>query len=282
MALPSFYIPSYTAGQQELTLDEDNSRHVVQVLRMKPGEPVLLTDGRGHLLEGEITDAHKKQCRVAIRATQTIAPLSTNVTIAISPLKNASRFEWFLEKATEIGVSTIIPVICDRTERQSIRADRLRNILVSAMLQSQQAWLPVLTEPQPFSQVITQGGSPPAGAQTRNPLPVTRPGDAAGTAAEAAGLRLIAHCLEAPRATASLAGVVRERLIASPATIHPSAPNATIAGPRALILIGPEGDFSAKEVETALAAGYLPVSLGQNRLRTETAGVVAATLLCIK
>jgi len=267
MALPSFYIPSYTAGQQELTLDEDNSRHVVQVLRMKPGELMQLTDGRGHLLEGEIVEAHKKQCRVVIRATQTIPPPSTDVTIAISPLKNASRFEWFLEKATEIGVSAIIPLICERTERQQVRQDRLRNILVSAMLQSQQVWLPVLPEPQTLSQVLA---NLPASARVGpNVPPVT----------EAAGLRLIAHCLEAPRATAGLAEVVRERVVAD---VIPQGPGATLPTPGTLILIGPEGDFTLKEVEAALSAGYLPVSLGPNRLRTETAGVVAATLLCIK
>src|ERR1700744_3471652 len=104
MALPSFYIPSYTAEQQEKTLDEDTSR---QVIRMKPGELLQLTDGRGHLREGEIADAHKKHCRVAIRHVLTTPPPVANVTIAISPLKNASRFEWFLEKATEIGVRSI-------------------------------------------------------------------------------------------------------------------------------------------------------------------------------
>jgi len=254
MSLPSFYIPSFTAGQQEVVLDEDNSRHVIQVLRMGPGELLHLTDGRGHLLEGEVVDAHKKRCRVAVRSVRTSPPPSTNVTIAISPVKNASRFEWFLEKATEIGVTTIVPLLCERTERQSIRTDRLRNILVSAMLQSQQSWLPALSEPLPFSQLIAQAADTTLVA-----------------AAGAAGLRLIAHCLEAPRPTMSLAGFVREQSAPVPG-----------AGPGTLILIGPEGDFSPKEVEMALAAGYLPVSLGANRLRTETAGVVAATLLCIK
>ena len=245
MLLPFFYIPNYDPANPEIVLDEDNSRHVIQVLRMKPGERLQLTDGRGHLLEGEIVDPHKKHCRVAVRELLTIPPPTANSTIAISPLKNASRFEWFLEKATEIGVSTIIPLLCDRTERQSIRADRLRNILVSAMLQSQQAWLPVLSEPMPFSQLVAHS---------------------------AAGTNLIAHCLEAPRATANLASMVREHTA--------GAAGSTDAG--ALILIGPEGDFTLEEVETALTAGYLPVSLGQNRLRTETAGVVAATLLCIR
>ena len=254
MSLPSFYIPSFTAGQQEVVLDEDNSRHVIQVLRMGPGELLHLTDGRGHLLEGEVVDAHKKRCRVAVRSVRTSPPPSTNVTIAISPVKNASRFEWFLEKATEIGVTTIVPLLCERTERQSIRTDRLRNILVSAMLQSQQSWLPALSEPLPFSQLIAQAADTTLVA-----------------AAGAAGLRLIAHCLEAPRPTMSLAGFVREQSAPVPG-----------AAPGTLILIGPEGDFSPKEVEMALAAGYLPVSLGANRLRTETAGVVAATLLCIK
>jgi 16S rRNA (uracil1498-N3)-methyltransferase len=251
MVLPSFYIPSYTAEQQDVVLDEDNSRHVIQVLRMKPGEFLQLTDGRGHLLEAEIADAHKKHCRVAIRRVLTIPPSPATVTIAISPLKNASRFEWFLEKVTEIGVRSIVPLLCERTERQVIRADRLRSILVSAMLQSQQTWLPDLPEPQSFSRLIAQASEP---------------------------LRLIAHCLEASRATASLADVVRERVGSAATPTAPAAP--TSSG--TMILIGPEGDFTPKEVEVALAAGYLPVSLGTNRLRTETAGVVAATLLCIK
>jgi 16S rRNA (uracil1498-N3)-methyltransferase len=160
------------------------------------------------------------------------------VTVAISLLKNASRFEWFLEKATEIGVSGIVPLLCERTEKEHARIDRLRSILVSAMLQSQQAWLPELSEPMGFSELV---GRP------------------------ASGGRYIAHCLEAPLSTDSLADWRK-----------------TADGvPPQLILIGPEGDFSPKEVEAALKEGFLPVTLGENRLRTETAGVVAATLLCI-
>lgn len=264
-------------------LDEDNSRHVIQVLRMKPGERLQLTDGLGHLLEGEIVDAHKKHCQVVVRNAQIIPPPSTDITIAISPLKNASRFEWFLEKATEIGVRGIIPLICERTERQSIRADRLQNILVSAMLQSQQAWLPILPEPQTFHQLIAQHGmlapdsktppgvtASPDSATSRGVSapadPTTSPDATTSPNVPAQPLRLIAHCLEAPRPTASLADVIRAQAASS-------------AG---MILIGPEGDFTPKEVELALASGYKPVSLGQNRLRTETAGVVAATLLCIR
>lgn len=237
MALPFFYISSFDPASPELTLDEDSSRHIVQVLRMRPGEDLQLTDGKGVLLTATILDDHKKKCRVRVGSARTQPPRERTVTVAISPLKNASRFEWFLEKATEIGVGAIIPLLCDHTERQHTRADRWQNILVSAMLQSQQGWLPTLSAPMPFSQLI-----PSATADNR----------------------LIAHCLEAPRPTVSLATLIQGQ------------PSQT-----SLILVGPEGDFSQKEVESALAEGFIPVTLGRNRLRTETAGVVAATLLCI-
>jgi 16S rRNA (uracil1498-N3)-methyltransferase len=271
MALPFFYISSYTPGQQEIMLDEDNSRHVIQVLRMRPGEALRLTDGNGTLLDAVILDDHKKKCRVSIIAVTTEPPRINQVTIAISPVKNTARFEWFLEKATEIGVSTIIPLLCERTERQSIRTDRLRNILVSAMLQSQQAWLPILKEPTPFPRVLALfHPASPALSESRADDICTGPA-------------YIAHLLDAPRATDSLASRPAA-LDACPASAnavansdhpHPAPPNATI-------LIGPEGDFTPNEVETALAAKFIPVSLGHNRLRTETAGIVAATLLCIR
>jgi 16S rRNA (uracil1498-N3)-methyltransferase len=240
MALPFFYISSYSVGQQEIVLDEDNSRHVIQVLRMKTGDPLQLTDGKGSLLTASILDNHKKKCTVKILSAETLPPKSQKVSIALSPLKNASRFEWFLEKATEIGVSEIIPLLCERTERQHTRQDRLQHILISALLQSQQTWLPALSEPTPFSQWL-------------NTAHYTH--------------RLIAHCLEEPRPTEDLAAWRRRSQTASAAT--------------SLILIGPEGDFSPTEVTSALNQGFVPVTLGENRLRSETAGVVAATLLCI-
>ena len=204
---------------------------------MKPGENLQLTDGKGALLTAAIVDDHKKKCRVRVESITHTPPREKNIHIAISPLKNASRLEWFLEKATEIGVSTIIPLLTERTERQATKPDRWQNILVSALLQSQQTWLPELSEPKTFAALVS---SPTAGQ------------------------RLIAHCLPSPRPTGSLAGFVQAQRPTS-----------------ALILIGPEGDFSQKEVELALGEGFVPVTLGNNRLRTETAGVVAATLLCI-
>jgi len=231
MNLPYFYLASFDKDHPEIDLDEDNSRHIVQVLRMDAGEDLLLTDGKGALLTATISEVHKKRCRVAIRSAEFIPPPDRKVSIAISPLKNSSRFEWFLEKATEIGVTGIIPLMTDRTERQHLRTDRLHNILVSALLQSRQVWLPVLAPSTPFPQL-----------------------------------------LEAPGFDRRLIARMGER----PMKIYP--------GPQAgstLVLIGPEGDFTPEEAASAEARDYTPVTLGKNRLRTETAGVVAATLLCI-
>jgi len=246
MALPFFYISSYDPGSTEITLDEDNSRHIVQVLRMRPGAALQLTDGKGTLLTAVILDDHKKKCRVQVQTADTQPPRERPVSLAISLLKNAARFEWFLEKATEIGVREIIPLLCEHTERQQVRQDRLQNILVSAMLQSQQSWLPILHLPTPLGQLIT-------GADHDQ--------------------RFIAHCLEAPRPTSSLPDALRQTLTGT------NTSSARVSS--RLILIGPEGDFSPKEVELALEHQFIPVTLGNNRLRTETAGVVAATLLCI-
>src|SRR6188768_1957892 len=156
MTLPFFYINEYNTAQKEIVLDEDTSRHVVQVLRMKEGEKLNLTDGKGSLIIAEVIDAHKKHCSVKIIDTRFTTHDSRKVAIAISLLKNTSRFEWFLEKATEIGVSEIIPLICERTEKQKFRFDRMKGICISAMLQSQQTWLPVLHEPKQFNHLTIQ------------------------------------------------------------------------------------------------------------------------------
>ncbi|HEV3414397.1 MAG TPA: RsmE family RNA methyltransferase [Puia sp.] len=231
MALPIFFMATYDPGAPEIQLDEDNSRHIVQVLRMGPGEELQLTDGKGAVVVAAIAEANKKKCRVTVRSAVVHPPPERRVSIAISPLKNASRFEWFLEKATEIGVSEIIPLMSERTERQHLRQERLQNILVSAMLQSRQAWLPVLRPPTAFRDVL--GG-----------LSFDR--------------RLIAWLGDQPSAE------------------YPK-PDACST----LVLIGPEGDFTPEETASAIGRRFVQVTLGNNRLRTETAGVVAATLLCI-
>jgi 16S rRNA (uracil1498-N3)-methyltransferase len=233
MALPFFYIDEMQSANGRFVLNEETSRHVVQVLRMQNAEQLNLTDGQGKLFTAEIVDDHKKKCAVRILSTKHIKPSEKKITIAISLIKNANRFEWFLEKATEIGVHEIIPLICDRTEKQHFRLDRMKGILVSAMLQSQQCWLPVLYEPVRFEDIVIR--------KFEN------------------GKKYIAHCL--PEGNKE--------------SLHLQISKSS----NQLILIGPEGDFTKEEIEQALQNNFSPVSLGETRLRTETAGIVGATLL---
>jgi len=232
MALPFFYIEQ-TDGSGIVQLNEETSKHVVQVLRMKTDEQLRLTDGKGNLFTCTIIDDHRKKCVVKIIDTHHTPVPAKKITIAISLLKNNTRLEWFLEKATEIGVSAIIPIICTRTEKQHFRAERMKGILVSAMLQSQQTWLPELPEPVKFNTFIESA------LQSR---------------------KFIAHCEDEANKTELISKIDEE--VSSQ-----------------LMLIGPEGDFTKEEIEGALKLGFIPVSLGNTRLRTETAGMVAATLL---
>ncbi len=237
MALPFFYIDAYDGSSMLLTLNEETSKHVVQVLRMQRGEEMNLTDGKGSLLNASITEPHKRSCVVKINAVTKTDEPKRKVSIAVSLVKNASRFEWFLEKATEIGVSEIIPLISERTERQHFRYDRMKGIVISAMLQSQQTWMPVLHEPVSYSSYVEQ------------------------TNENAQLLKLIAHCEDGMKHS------LRD--------IDLRSTN------QSCILIGPEGDFSPAEIELALQHKFQPVALGETRLRTETAAVVAATLLTV-
>lgn len=230
MSLPYFFIHDFE-NINTITLPEETSKHCIQVLRMKEREQLQLTDGKGNLLIARITNADRKHCAVTVEEKKFLQPNSKKISIAISLLKNTNRFEWFLEKATEIGVAEIVPLLCERTERQHFRFERMNNILISAMLQSQQAWLPVLHEPQPFEKSIASSAYPQ---------------------------KLIAHCEDDNN----------KNNIVSISSLN-----------EIQILIGPEGDFTKQEIEMALKNNYQPVSLGQTRLRSETAGVVAAALL---
>ncbi len=236
MALSFFYSSEIKTGVIYFVLNEETSKHVVQVLRMQNGEQLQLTDGTGNLFTAEITDNNRKCCAVKILETTGSQRPATNVTIAISLVKNSTRFEWFLEKATEIGVCEIVPLLCSRTEKQHFRHDRMKNILISAMLQSQQTWLPVLQEPVKYADYIKniQQGE---GLQ-----------------------KFIAHCEESEKKQ------LHQHISASA---------------NQLICIGPEGDFTKDEIAVAVQNNFVPVALGNTRLRTETAGVVAAALLCI-
>src|SRR5205085_8891580 len=152
MALPYFYEPEIAQGTTAFTLSEDTSKHCIKVLRMEKGDQLNLTDGKGNLLTATIFSADKKATEVNITTSIFTPRQGRKISMAISLLKNTGRFEWFLEKATEIGVSEIIPLICHRTERQHFRYDRMNNVLIAAMLQSQQAWLPELHEPRNYEE----------------------------------------------------------------------------------------------------------------------------------
>jgi 16S rRNA (uracil1498-N3)-methyltransferase len=238
MALPFFYTKAVSSSDNMILLDDENSRHIVQVLRMEVGRKINITDGNGTVCTTEIIEAHKKRCTVKITHILKQNLPVHKVCVAISPVKNSSRFEWFLEKATEMGVTEIVPLMCDRTEKQFLKFDRLRGILISAMLQSQQAWLPLLQEPIKFEKFVKENES---------------------------NNKFIAHCEEQQKIS------LKEIIGKSPNEFTN----------QSTILIGPEGDFTKDEINFALQNNFTPVALGNTRLRTETAALVAATLLCV-
>jgi len=156
MQLPYFYAPFLGTIFSNLGLEEDTARHIAQVLRMKEGDCIHLTDGKGRVATAKITSIGKKTCDVFLTDIKEFPPTNKNITIGVSLLKNAGRFEWLLEKSAELGINSIVPLICQRTERQQFRQDRLQNILISAMLQSRQAWLTVLPNPIAFIEFIQE------------------------------------------------------------------------------------------------------------------------------
>jgi 16S rRNA (uracil1498-N3)-methyltransferase len=211
------------------TLHDEEAHHCTQVLRRRVGDQVAFTDGKGCFYEGQITHITKKECVLQI-VNQWKDPHEWNfkVHIAIAPTKNIERLEWFLEKATEIGVDTITPVLCERSERKQIRLDRLEKILLAAMKQSLKATLPTLHNLMPFENFVH--------------LPFTE------------SQKFIAYLDDMP---------------------NPLLQQMYHKGQNTVVLIGPEGDFSEKEIQGALKEGFTGVSLGNSRLRTETAGMVA-------
>jgi len=220
-----FYAPDILNNN---TLPEEESAHCIRVLRKKEGDHISITDGKGHFYNSIITEPHPKHCIVSISETiEQEKPWSNFIHIAFAPTKNLDRIEWFTEKATEIGIDRITPLLCRYSERKEMKLPRIEKILVSAMKQSQKAYLPVLDEMIKFSTFIKQ------------------PFD---------GQKFIAHCIPG------------EKYLLK---------NLYKPGDNVLILIGPEGDFSEQEVEEALKQGFQPISLGNSRLRTETAALVA-------
>lgn len=227
-SLPLFFHDAPMPLRGKVSLDEDTARHVVQVLRMQQGESLRLTDGKGTVATVSISATAKKKCEVTVNNIVFHEKPAVGLHLAVGFTKNTSRNEWLLEKATELGVRTIIPLSTARTEKERIRHDRWKGILVSAMLQSQQYYLPELTEPQPIKSLIDRYKDMPH--------------------------KLIGHCIED-----------KERI---------PLPKILQAGSDAIILIGPEGDFTAEEVTLCEQAGFSGISLVSQRLRTETAAMM--------
>ena len=222
-----FYTPDIDSS--EYSLNEEESKHCLKVLRLGLGDVVHLIDGRGGFYEAEIIGEGKRNVQLRVtQSTQEYQKRNHHLHIAVAPTKNIDRLEWFLEKATEIGIDEITPVICERSERKIIKEDRLNKVITSAVKQSLQAYHPLLNPQIAFTDFLKK---------------------------ECDSIKMIAHCIDEET----------RQYINQVARPHQ----------RYLILIGPEGDFSPKEIELALQNGFKPLTLGNTRLRTETAALAA-------
>ena len=230
-----FYNPDIELSSKEFTFDKEESRHIVKALRKKEYDELMITNGNGYLFYAKIKTANDKKCNVDITKVEKM-PKSWKYSlhIAIAPTKMNDRFEWFLEKATEIGIDEITPLICENSERKIIKSERLKKVIISAMKQSLKFKLPKFNEPIQFSEFIKKETT--------------------------ATKKLIAHCEDTKK------NKLKE-------VIKP--------GENILILIGPEGDFSSREISMALQHKFIPLSLGESRLRTETAGLVACNTISL-
>jgi 16S rRNA (uracil1498-N3)-methyltransferase len=222
-----FYNPNITQTTETFSFDKEESKHIIKVLRKKDTDILFVTNGLGLLFETEITLASDNKCTVKILSIVQRELPEFKLHLAVAPTKMNDRYEWFLEKATEIGIHEITPIICDRSERKVINNDRFDKIILAAMKQSNELFIPKLNPAISFKEFIKIQNT---------------------------GLQLIAHCEETDKKT--LKSILK--------------PNENVT-----ILIGPEGDFSEKEITLALQNNFIPVSLGNTRLRTETAAVVA-------
>ncbi|MBC6997956.1 16S rRNA (uracil(1498)-N(3))-methyltransferase [Cytophaga sp. FL35] len=224
-----FYHPQLDQSVNQFTFPEEESKHIVRVLRKKVGDQLMVTNGKGFLFTTEIISSESKRCKAQVLNAQKKHQKMHWFHMAVAPTKTNDRFEWFLEKATEIGINEITPIFCEHSERKTVKKERLEKVLLSAMKQSLRTYLPKLNDAVSYSDFLEK---------------------------EQSGLLFIAHCEEDEK-------VELKRRVA---------PDKDIT-----ILIGPEGDFSMQEIKTAKAKGFLPVSLGDSRLRTETAALVACT-----
>jgi 16S rRNA (uracil1498-N3)-methyltransferase len=223
-----FYNPDIDLNTESFFFNKEESKHIVKVNRKQSGDILLVTNGLGVLFTTEITLASDSKCIVKVINKKLEEKPNYQLHLVVAPTKMNERFEWFLEKATEIGISEITPIICDHSERKVINKERFEKIILSAMKQSNQFYLPKLNEAISFSDFMNKQNE---------------------------DTKFIAHCEDQ---------VSKKSL----KTQLKSNENITI-------LIGPEGDFSHKEITLALEKNYSPISLGTTRLRTETAAIVA-------
>ena len=228
-----FYNADLEENTPKFTFPAEESKHIIKVLRKKEGDILHITNGKGFLFEAKIVLADMRKCTAEISSSTYQQKKEPTLHLVVAPTKMNDRFEWFLEKATEIGVTEITPIICANSERKIVKLDRLQKVLQSAMKQSLHYHIPVLNEPIAFTDFINSN---------------------------VGGDLFIAHCEEANKKELK-GSLVKHK-------------NATV-------LIGPEGDFSTKEITTALAKGFSPVALGKSRLRTETAAIYASACFSI-
>ena len=229
-----FYAPDFTADTY--TLPQEESAHCIKVLRAVKGDTLHFTDGRGGLITARVEIADRNGTVVsAVERSADPSPLTYDLTVACAPTKNMDRFEWFVEKAVEVGCAKVVPLCCERSERRTVKEERLQRVAVSAMKQSLKCRLTEISPIVSFDDFI---GRDYGDAQL-----------------------FIAHC----------APDEHKRLLRD--LVEPKR--------RVVVMIGPEGDFSHREVERAEAAGFKPVSLGESRLRTETAALAGVMTVAL-
>lgn len=222
-----FYNPDLNETTEQFSFNKEESKHITKVLRKKEGDLLHITNGNGWLFKAEISVSNIKNCVATIIEKELQLKHNYKLHLAVAPTKINDRYEWFLEKATEIGVDSITPIICDHSERKVIKKERFEKIIQSSMKQSLNCYLPKLNEAIQFSNFINQ---------------------------DFEGQLFIAHCEETDRKSLKIELLQNKNIT---------------------ILIGPEGDFSVKEIERAIQNKFIPVTLGTTRLRTETAAIVA-------
>ena len=228
-----FYNSEIKNGDSTFFFDKEESKHIVKVLRKKESDKIFITNGLGYLFESEIILASEKKCEVKIIKETFQQPDTFYTHIAVAPTKMNDRLEWFLEKATEIGIHEITPIICDHSERKVYKIDRAEKIIQAAMKQSLHYYLPKINEPISLSHFVKSNID---------------------------GQKFIAHCEETDKKSFQKEIAKNEKVT---------------------ILIGPEGDFSTKEINLAIANQFIPVTLGNTRLRTQTAALVACHTIAL-